>query len=374
VTSSHGGRRWLALAGAVSSYTWDLFADISQRFGITVDTFHRPPPPSRIRSSFAHESFRSESTRPGYDWSRLGRHELVQKMDVPSADAVLVLGTLPKVAIVEALRRKSRDCPVVFMADTNIADIFPREFRSWARMLAYRSFAGFVTEAWTLGLSNEHAFRLLGFRRFRALPFYSVTFRELGAPRVQPASISPGPFKLLTIARLAPEKNLQALVRAVSGPDLPGQVELTLVGEGAARSNIEALIRTLPQGAVRLTGAVPHHDLGPYLQSAHALVIPSLVEPWGNVVTEALGMGIPVLATPAVGAATSLAGLYGGIRISESVDERGIHLGLRSLMTEYSSLASAAVGGAARIRAAFDVQSVAQQAVDAIGHLRSGQS
>jgi len=363
-----GYRRWLVLAGPVSSYTWDLLARISRRSGARMEVFHKPPEGRQIRTSFAHESFQSRDV-VAHDWGDMTPGELVRAMDISKADAIFLFGTRSKVAMAEALVRRPRKCPLVFVGDTNVAGVLPSNVRGWLRLLFYRAIAPFVTEAWTLGRSNEQAFRLLGFRRFRTLPFYSVTYDDLGAPRTKALAVGDGPFKLLAIARLSPEKNIETLIRAIGDQTFRNRVALTIVGDGPSRTQIEDLIHSLQITNVRLLGAVPHSGLSQHLNDAHALVLPSRYEPWGNVITEALGMGIPVLATPEVGAATSSAGRYTGIRVADGFDELALQQGLHLVLEDYPLLATAAIEQAARVRAEFDVEHVAQRMVDAIDSL-----
>ncbi len=364
------GRRWLALAGPVSSYTWELFGRISQQSGVRLEVFHNPPDERQIRATYAHESFRSGGAT-AHDWGRMTPGQLLHSMNTADADAILLFGTRSKLALIQALVRRSPRCPVVFVADTNVADVFPEGPRGWARLLFYRAIAPFVTEAWTLGRSNEQAFRLLGFRKLRTLPFYAVDYDELGAPRAEPLDPASGRFHLLAIARLSPEKNIESLIRAVDRDELRQRVDLTIVGDGPERAHLEQLAVRLPAARVRLVGAVAHAALGAYLASAHALVLPSRYEPWGNVVTEALGMGLPVLATPAVGAATSSAGRYGGIRIADGSDDVAIAAGLTAFIGHYAAVAMSARDEAWRVRAEFDVGSVAGRMIEAIKELRA---
>jgi glycosyltransferase involved in cell wall biosynthesis len=362
----------LVVAGAVSGYSWDLFRQITQRSGIQISVFHRPPDRERIRKNFAHESFEGGNSL-SFDSTQMTLSELRRFMDVAHADAVLLFGTMSKLPIAEVLFRRPRRCPVVFAADTNIDRIFPAGARDWARLMLYRAISHQITEAWALGLSNEHAFRLLGFRKLRTLPFYSVTFDELGPPMHDLGPERTNPVRLLAIGRLAPEKNFEALVQAVAHPSLRSRVTLTIVGDGPSRPKLQESLQSSPTRNVRLAGAVTHARLGPFFREANALVIPSRLEPWGNVVTEALGMGIPVLATPAVGAAASTAGRYIGVQITRGHDAGALTEAILRFVDDLPLLARGAVTQADRARSEFDVTNVADRMIEAIADLRASQ-
>jgi glycosyltransferase involved in cell wall biosynthesis len=77
---------------------------------------------------------------------------------------------------------------------------------------------------------------------------------------------------------------------------LPKSVSLTIAGEGPERSRLEAAIAQLGLGGrVNLVGYVT--DLSPVYRSAKTLALPSHTEAFGNVVVEAMGFGLPTVAT-----------------------------------------------------------------------------
>jgi hypothetical protein len=128
--------------------------------------------------------------------------------------------------------------------------------------------------------------------RLRHLPNFAADLA--GSP---PADL-PGPRRLLAMGRLHPNKDFPTLLRAVAG--LPDEVHLSLAGEGPERGALEALARELGI-AHRVTFLGWRQDVGALLAGAEMLVVPSCIEPLGNVVLEGFSASRPVVATAADG-------------------------------------------------------------------------
>ncbi len=106
-----------------------------------------------------------------------------------------------------------------------------------------------------------------------------------------PEGWRPGPRpRYLAIGSMIERKNLARLLRAFGEV---GRGTLTIVGDGPGREQLEAIA---PLG-VTFAGRLERDGVREALTRADALVIPSLVEPQGQVVLEALACGVPVVAT-----------------------------------------------------------------------------
>jgi glycosyltransferase involved in cell wall biosynthesis len=119
--------------------------------------------------------------------------------------------------------------------------------------------------------------------------------RRLGVPEDGPV--------LLYVGRLAREKNLRLLLRAVRAAVL-GAPNLTLliVGEGDEERSLQRLAAQLEiANRVRFVGPVPHQAVGYWYRAADLFVFPSVSETQGLVVLEAMAHGLPVLAVRSVG-------------------------------------------------------------------------
>ena len=114
----------------------------------------------------------------------------------------------------------------------------------------------------------------------------------------EPASHD-GPFRLLFVGRLAPQKNVTRLLRAMAATTRP--VELAIVGEGEERAMLEDLISELHLGNVRMVGSRTGADLVSWYRWADAFVSPSDKEGMPLVILEAMAAGLPVVSTDVPG-------------------------------------------------------------------------
>ena len=118
------------------------------------------------------------------------------------------------------------------------------------------------------------------------------------------AGLAPDDVVVLSIARLAPEKGLDTLVRAVAAAADPRLV-LVLAGSGAERERLDALAAELGLRLVFLPD-VPWARIVERFAIADVFALLSRHEPWGVVVNEAAACGLPLVVSDRVGAAFDL--------------------------------------------------------------------
>lgn len=115
---------------------------------------------------------------------------------------------------------------------------------------------------------------------------------------------------VLCVGRLAAEKNLALAVEAFQAMQAirPGS-RLILVGNGPERSRLEGI------PGVILTGQLPDRELAQHYASADLFLFPSITETFGNVLTEAMASGLPVVAFNYAAAAERLQDGVQGLRV-----------------------------------------------------------
>lgn len=187
----------------------------------------------------------------------------------------------------------------------------------------------------------------------------------------EPSRVEWGPrVPLLTVGRIAPEKSPATLARALGLLDAeePGRYDLTWVGEGPLAESLRE--EAAEQGVadhLELAGFVPPGEglLDRYRSSA-ALVHTATTEGVPGVLNEALGLGVPVVATDVGGIRAALddgragllvppqdpAALAAAIRrlarepeLRRSLAGRGLELARRATVEEESSRVAEFISG-----------------------------
>jgi len=262
---------------------------------------------------------------------------LFKLLNHENPDVVVCAGHFPRqlgwVLLWAGLRRRR----VVYWCDTNLMDVLRK-----GRIRRLLVTAGL----WFLSIFIVERFAYVG---SRGRDFYLWALGEKAASKLRhlpyPAILSrrnsgswdPRFFNVLYLGRLAPEKCVGNLIRALA--QMPVHmlelVRLTIAGDGPERVCLEALSRRLDIGTrVRFVGSVASDMTADFYAMADFLVLPSRFEPWGLVVNEALSAGTPVICPYWVGAAADLVidGVTGLVLPDNSPQAiaRGIERALRS--------------------------------------------
>jgi len=128
---------------------------------------------------------------------------------------------------------------------------------------------------------------------------------------------------ILYVGRLSAEKNIKTLIRAGALVINSGNpVELYLVGDGPLEGTLKELVKDLDiEKYVNFVGKVDHSDVSTWMNASDFFCLPSLREGCPNVILEALGSGVPVIASK-VGAIPDVVNNNSGILFTPTdVDE-----------------------------------------------------
>ena len=126
-----------------------------------------------------------------------------------------------------------------------------------------------------------------------------------------------GPTSYVCVGSLTERKNVVRLARAFR---TLGEETLTFVGDGPLRAQVEG-------DGVCVTGRIPHAEVPAHLAEADVVCQPSLIEPFGQSLLEAMACGRTVVATR-IGGPPEFVTLGAGVLV-DPLDEAAIADGLR---------------------------------------------
>ncbi|MCA1959973.1 MAG: glycosyltransferase family 4 protein [Desulfomonile sp.] len=129
------------------------------------------------------------------------------------------------------------------------------------------------------------------------------------------------------VGRIAPEKNLGALLEAIE----PLPVRLILIGEGKLRSELQSRFAHLGDKVV-WEGNVPNSLLPEFLNRAVAFVLPSLYEGHPKSLAEAMACGVPVVGADSTGIREMIR--HGETGLLCGTDPASIRAALKELITD----------------------------------------
>ncbi len=211
-------------------------------------------------------------------------------------------------------------------------------------------------------------------RRLHSLPPFAdlAPFRAAAAERERHRAalaaahgLDPERPWLLTVAMMRPGDKLASyhgLAEALSGlTDLAWQ--LLIVGDGAARAEVETAFGAIPRDRLRYLGEHPAPALPPVFAAADLYAWPAVNEAFGMALLEAQGSGLPVVAGRYGGVAAVVAENRGGL-LTPPGDLAAFAVALRALIGDPERRA-ALREGAAEAAAAHDLGAAADT-LDAI--------
>lgn len=176
------------------------------------------------------------------------------------------------------------------MTHTRLGRLELKFIHDWAQRILILN-PGMVEEALEVGLGDEKLMWMPN-------PVDTERFRPLGTSEKihlrQQLGLPEQAFIIVSVGRLAPEKELPSLLQAFAGigranPD----ALLVLVGDGPDRQNLEALARDLGPVQIRFVGRKPDSEVPLWLQASDAFALVSSLEGLPCALIEAMAAGLP---------------------------------------------------------------------------------
>ncbi len=232
-------------------------------------------------------------------------------------DVVVLPGWSMPTSLAAAFSCRRRGVPYVLFSETHARSPRPWWLRMVKRVLLRPVIRG--ASAWlATGSLSEDYLVAHGARRDRIFRFANTpdvdalarsvdaARRERGTTRAalgipEDASVS------LFVGRLIGAKDPRTLLEAQAILERDAAAPwLLVVGDGPLVNELRDLVRGRGLRRVCLAGARRPEELPALLAASDVFVLPSLHEPWGVVVNEAMAAGLPVVLSDRVGAAADL--------------------------------------------------------------------
>ncbi len=197
----------------------------------------------------------------------------------------------------------------VYMMNDSKFDDYPRNL--WREVLKkqfFRPYHGCLAA----GVRTQDYVRFLGIRPERIVPGYdtiSVERMKSQSDDDSAASVSFDERHFTIVARLVEKKNHRMALHAYRAyvSENPNPRRMVICGSGPLEGELRAQVKCLLlDSLVTFTGFIQTAEVSRILSSTLALILPSTEEQFGQVILEAIAMGLPVLVSEACGARDEL--------------------------------------------------------------------
>jgi glycosyltransferase involved in cell wall biosynthesis len=142
-----------------------------------------------------------------------------------------------------------------------------------------------------------------------------------------------GPFRFVFVGQFIPRKRLNCLIAAL-GTFTDQDFELVVIGSGPLEEVLRTQAAKILGEKVNWIGKLPSKEVRAYIAASDCLVLPSLFDGWGAVVSEALMCGTPVICSDTCGSAgvVDKSGVGGVVRSGDAGElktslEAALHAG-----------------------------------------------
>lgn len=170
--------------------------------------------------------------------------------------------------------------------------------RNWRKELLKRIFFGFASSTLTPGPDSDSYVKRYGAHRSHRL-HHAVEWRTFGLAAQN--RVASDDLRLLYIGRLIPEKGIPFLLEVLEQVlQTRRDVRVEIVGDGRLYGEVEGWAQHHP-GRVSVSPFVQASDIADVYARTDVMLFPTLGDPYGLVVDEALASGVPVISTDRAG-------------------------------------------------------------------------
>ena len=277
-----------------SPYQRDLFAALAAREDVSPRVFYMessaPDSPWPERPLAAYEHY-----LPGFWFPiRSARVHVNWRLPSPRDYDVIVCNTLMSITGQWLMRRKLRHARWIFWGEKLGTRSRRHDFLTTP---LHRASGIAAIGSWA---ERDYAARFPNTRVFN-IPYHCELAPFADEPRPQR---EPGIVTFLFCGQMIARKGVDHLLAAFA--TLPENARLLLVGREADLPTLLANLTPQVRERIRYAGFQAPDRLPPFFAQADVFVLPSRHDGWGVVVNQALGAGLPIIASDCVGATHDL--------------------------------------------------------------------
>jgi glycosyltransferase involved in cell wall biosynthesis len=244
-----------------------------------------------------------------------------QKLAEGQFDAIWVHG-YNYLTNLQAIRAaNSMQIPVLLRAESTLSDRPRSKTKLAIKKRFFKWLQPRISAVLTIGEENSAYWRRNFGKEFPLFPCYYAVDNQYFQRRCAEASkardqfraslsLKPGRPVILFAAKLIARKKCDDLVEAflqlTRSRALDPDPYLLIVGSGEERARLESLAKETHQGDIRFIGFRNQTELPPFYDLCNVFVLPSVDEPWGLTVNEAMNAGRPIIVSDRVGCQKNL--------------------------------------------------------------------
>ncbi|MFO0745649.1 MAG: glycosyltransferase family 4 protein [Myxococcota bacterium] len=265
---------------------------------------------------YEHEFVKNVSPKPGVQrFFGLLNPAMPMRVLAWKPDAVIVHGYAHATEHLVMAACRAAGVPVLLRGESNLLAQRPR-FTRLAKLLGAAALKQVLSGALAIGTLSREYFRHYGIpeERIFVAP-YSVDndffFARADAAEARAAAWKAElgiPAEALVVgfaAKLSAVKDCKTLIEAFGRAAVPGSA-LAIVGDGPLRQELESQAATYPGSCIKFAGFVNQSEMPAAYALADLFALPSVFEPWGLAINEAMTLGRAVVVSDAVGCAPDL--------------------------------------------------------------------
>jgi glycosyltransferase involved in cell wall biosynthesis len=267
--------------------------------------------------------------------------------DIRSGDfaALIVHGHTPAAMVLAVAAAKASRIPVLMRCETHLGlqrSSLKRLLRRPLIGAFYRRFDAVLA----IGSANREFYRAMGVREDRIflMPYAVDNRRFTAASRLSAAErramraslgVDDGRPIVLYAAKLQPRKRPDDLLRAAALLNREEMsFQLAMLGSGETEPELRAMAQGLGLANVSFAGFVNQSALPRYYGACDVFVLPSVDEPWGLAINEAMCAGLPIIASSEIGCVPDLVRDGGNGRLFSAGNIVALADALRSLIAD----------------------------------------